>query len=129
LVIVIKLKARAASRKIINSHAMNRQIKDATKNKKTTETYLQYCLRTFSAELSPSAGGEIDNSPRFKPWVNRTKMPKPRRGDRKYCAQDSFVPAGLGMLVSIPPAVETAGYFRSPLCGWKQKRRSILNAF
>jgi hypothetical protein len=34
LAVVIKLEARAASRKIINSLAMNRQIKDATKNKK-----------------------------------------------------------------------------------------------
>jgi hypothetical protein len=33
------------------------------------------------------------------------------------------------MFVFIPPAVKTAGYFRSPLCGWKQKRRPFLDAF
>jgi hypothetical protein len=33
--------------------------------------------------------------------------------------KDSIVPAGLDLFVSILPAVETAGYFRSPLCGWK----------
>jgi hypothetical protein len=35
--------------------------------------------------------------------------------------QDSFVPAGLGLFIFILPAIETAGYFQSPRCGWKQK--------
>jgi hypothetical protein len=57
-----------------------------SENKKSTlETILRSVIGKFSqsAALSPSAGGATDNSPRFQPWVSRTKIPKPRRGGRK----------------------------------------------
>jgi hypothetical protein len=67
----------------------------------------------------PMPAGMKDNSPRFQPWVKCRKSIKPRRGGRmRFIRRTNLSPLpGLGSLLIPIPAVETAGYFRSPLGG------------
>jgi hypothetical protein len=47
-----------------------------------------------------SAAGAEENSPRFQPWVGRTKIHKPRRGGRSFTSGFSVAPPGLGLFLS-----------------------------